>query len=673
MAGPALADEGMWTFDNFPSAAVKAKYGVTIDKAWLDRVQHAAVRLSTGCSASMVSPEGLVLTNHHCVSDCAQDLSTPQQDFIKSGFTALTRKDERLCPGMQAEILLSITDVTGRVNGAVAGKTGTAFINGRDGEIAAIEKEGCAGKTATQRCQMVTLYQGGEYKLYTFRKFSDVRLVFAPELATANFGGDPDNFNFPRYNLDCAFVRLYENGQPVKTPEHLRWTTQAPAAGEAVFVAGDPDATHRHYTAAQLLFLRNTFLPQSALRFSEMRGRLIRFTEEGPEQARVGGHLQFIVENDFKYLWGELQALDEPGFIEAKRDQALALQAKVDADPGLKAEIGDPWAEIAAAEIFRGGIFAKYELLENRPAFGSDLYGYARSLVRAAAERSKPSGERLPAYADSRLPLLEKEVTDARPVDPALEQLILEFWLSKVREYLTADAPETKLMLGKESPEALSRRLAATRLIDPAYRKQLWAGGQAAIQASDDPLIRYVVATDPAARALRAAMNEKVNGPEQQAHARIAKARFAVFGTSLYPDATFSLRLTYGKIDGWTIHGQTVAPFTYFGGLYDRATGQPPFELTRKWIDARSKLNPDTVFDMAASVDIAPGNSGSPLINARGEVIGAVFDGNIHSLGGDYAYDARLNRGVAVSTAAITEALEKVYDDLELVRELKGQ
>jgi hypothetical protein len=667
----ALADEGLWTLDNFPAAAVKAKYGVTIDKAWLERVQQAAVRL-IGCSASVVSPEGLVLTNQHCILDCIQDLSTPQQDYVKSGFIAANRREERLCPGAQAEILTSIADVTDRINGAVAGKTGPDFVKSRDAAITAIEQEGCAGGTAILRCEVVALYQGGQYKLYTYRKYSDVRLVFAPEFATTFFGGDPDNFNFPRYDLECSFVRLYENGRPVKTPGHLRWNAASPADREPVFVAGYPFSTQRLSTADQLSFLRDIQLPQTLLRYSELRGRLIRFGEEGPEQARVATDELFGIENSYKARYSQLLALDEPGFIEAKREADRSLKAKVDADPKLKAIVGDPWSQIAQAENVYGGIYAAYELLERGPATGSNLYGYARALVRSAAERQKPNGERLPGFTDSSLPLLEKQVTDAKPIDPKLEQLELEFWLTKVREYLTADAPETKLMLGKESPEELSRRLAASRLIDPVYRKRLWAGGWAAVSASDDPLIRYVIATDPEARALRKTYEDEVGAPVERAQARIAKARFSVYGTSIYPDATFTLRLSYGEIAGWTAHDHTVPSFTYFKGLYERATGEPPFQLTQRWVDSQSKLNPNTVFNISSTTDIVPGNSGSPLINAKGEVIGAVFDGNIYMLGGTFAYDGRLNRAVTVSTAAITEALAKVYQDHELVKELRA-
>jgi hypothetical protein len=404
--GSALADEGMWTYDNFPSATVKAKYGVTIDKAWLDHVREGSARLSTGCSASIVSGEGLVLTNHHCVADCAQDLSTPQQDYLKDGFLIAGRSEERKCAGMQAEILSAISDVTATVNSATSGKTGEAFVKARDAASAAIEKTGCAGQEATQTCEVVSLYQGGQYKLYTYRKYSDVRLVFAPEQATAFFGGDPDNFNFPRYDLDISFVRLYDRDKPAATKDHLRWSAAAPKDGEPVFVSGNPGSTSRLLTAEQLTSLRNFAIPQTLVQFAELRGRLIEFGKRGPEQTRIALADLFSIENSFKAYVGRLAALNEPGFLDAKRKADLELKAKVAADAKLAAKIGDPWGDIGRAQIDRAALYAPYSLLESgRAGFTSDLYGYARKLVRAAAERAKPNSERLIEYTDARLPL----------------------------------------------------------------------------------------------------------------------------------------------------------------------------------------------------------------------------------------------------------------------------
>ncbi len=651
---------------------MKAKYGVTIDQAWLDHVRGAAVRLSTGCSASVVSGQGLVLTNHHCVAGCAQDLSSPGHDYLKTPYIAGARSEERQCPGMQAEILTAITDVTGQVTAAGAGKTGQAFVKAEDAETGAIEKQGCAGQEALYRCQVIDLYAGGQYKLYRYRKYSDVRLVFAPELQTAFFGGDPDNFNFPRYDLDAAFLRLYENGKPVASPDHLRWNPTPPEDGQPVFVAGNPGSTARLMTTEQLQNLRDVALPKTLILFSEIRGRLIRMGDENPDQQRIAQRELFGIENSFKADYGEEQALLDPAVMASKRQADEELKAKVAADPRLKAEIGDPWSEIAKAQEARAALYDRYTLLEARAGFYSDLYGYARTLVRAAAERAKPNGERLPEYADARLPLVEKQTLDPKPVEPALQALQLEFWLTKVREYLSPDAPETKLLLGKESPEALAQRLAASRLGDPAVRKALWEGGLEAVKPSDDPMIRFVLAADEPARAARKAYEERVTGPVDRASQAIAKARFAVYGQSIYPDATFSLRLSYGKVAGWTYHDITVPPFTRFGGLWERATGQPPFQLSPLWEAARGKLNDQTIFDVATTNDVVGGNSGSPLINARGEVIGAIFDGNIHSLGGDFVYDERLNRTVSVTAAAETEALRIVYGDEALVKELLG-
>lgn len=668
--GSARADEGMWTFDHFPSAKVKARYGVDISQGWLDHVRGAAVRLSTGCSASIVTATGLVLSNHHCVRDCAQEHSTDTRDYVKDGFLATRREDELLCAGMVAEVLSGITDVTARVTAAAAGKTGQAFIKARDAAIAAVEKEGCKGKEQKYRCQVITLYEGGQYKLYTYRKYTDVRLVFAPEGDTAFFGGDPDNFNFPRYDLDCSFVRLYENGKPAVTPDHLRWSTEPPKDGEPLFVAGNPGSTDRLLTADQLDTLRDLSLPETLILLSELRGRLLRFTQESADHARIADDALFDVENSFKALHGEEEALVDPALITAKRAEDRKLRRTVARNPKLAAQVGDPWAAIARAQPHLKALYARYMFLEQRAGILSDLFGYARALVRAAQERTKPNSERLPEYTDSRLALLSKRLLDARPVYPELERLMLEFWLSKLRENLTADSPDTRLFLGKDSPEGLASQLATSRLGDPAVRKALWDGGINAVRASTDPMIRFVLRTDAASRAVRKQYEQEVSGPVARASQRIARARFAVLGTSVYPDATFSLRLSYGKVGGWVENGTAVPAFTYFSGLWQRATGQPPFRLTPRWQRAQGKVNPHTVLDFVSDNDIIGGNSGSPAIDASGQVVGAIFDGNIHSLGGAFGFDDRLNRAVSVSTAAITEALRNVYGAAGLVAEL---
>src|ERR1700761_2270485 len=389
----ARADEGMWTFDNFPSASVKTKYGVTPDKAWLDHVRGASVRLSGGCSASVVTASGLVLTNHHCVRDCAQSLSTATVNYAEDGFSATRREDEQLCPGMQAEILGSISDVTAKVNAATTGKSGGDFVKARDAAIAAAEKQGCADDEARYRCQVITLYQGGQYKLYRYRKYSDVRLVFAPEAQTAFFGGDPDNFNFPRYDLDCSFVRLYDNGKPAETPDHLTWRLTPPKEGEPTFVAGNPGTTQRLLTTEQLETLRDQTLPDALALLSELRGRLIRFSEETPEHRRISEDLLFSIENSYKALHGEEQALVDPVLIADKRKYDAELRARVAKDPKLAKEIGDPWAVVAKAQIDRKPLIQPYTYMEARAGVFSDLFHYGRALVRAAQERTKPNGD----------------------------------------------------------------------------------------------------------------------------------------------------------------------------------------------------------------------------------------------------------------------------------------
>ncbi|HVN01485.1 MAG TPA: S46 family peptidase [Caulobacteraceae bacterium] len=663
-AGAARADEGLWTFDAFPAAKVKAALGVTIDQAWLDKVRLASARLSVGCSSSIVSGQGLLLTNHHCAADCAQSLSPPGQDYTRTGFIETSLAEERTCPGLVADILLETTDVTARMLAAGKGFSGEALVKARAAAASAMTQQVC-GADPKLHCEVVSLYQGGQFKLYRYRRYDDVRLAFDPGDPAAFFGGDPDNFNFPRYALDCAFLRLYEGGKPVVTPQRLVWNPAPPTAGEPTFVAGDPGGTFREQTIAQIEFQRDVSLPVELAELSELRGRLIRFTEEDPANARAADEPLNDVENAFKVTVGRLAALDDPEFMAARRAAEADLRARTRLPPGV-----DPWRDMAAAQKARARLFVAWRQLE-RGADSSQLFGYARDLVRGGLERGKPSADRLPRYADSELPGVEKALLDPDPIVPALEQLVLEFWLSKSRELLTADDPDTKLLLGAESPEQLSRRLvSATRLGDAGVRKALWDGGWKAIQASDDSLIRFMVEIDPEARRARAAFEDQVTGPEARASEAIARLRLAAYGQSLYPDGTFTLRLSYGRVAGWTWRAQTVGPFTTFAGLYGRATGQPPFDLDPRWIAARHKLNPDTIFNFVTDNDIIGGNSGSPVLNAKAEVIGVAFDGNILSIGGDYGWDGRVNRSVALTTAAMTEALTKVYGANALVREL---
>ena len=668
--GVVRADEGLWTFDNFPTSAVRAKYGAVIDATWLSHVQGGSARLSGGCSSSIVSALGLAATNQHCVSDCLEEISSPKRDFLRDGFMAGKRQNERRCFGLQADVLVSSSDVSERIARATDGKGGEELVRSRGAAIAAIETDRCPAAEADAACEVVSLYQGGQYRLYVYHRYSDVRLVFAPELRAAFFGGDPDNFNFPRYALDVAFVRFYENGAPAHTPRHLRWTLAAPKMDELVFVSGAPGTTSRSETASQLRTLHDVVLPQTLLQYSELRGRLAAFGERGPEQRRIAAHELIRIENSLKGAYGEFQALSEPHFLDAKAAADDDLSRKVAADPMLAGPAGDPWADIARIQPRRAVLSRAYSLLGSRAGFGSLLLSYGRDLVRAAQERAKPSGERLPEYADARLNSLERRLLGPRPVDPALERLQLAFWLAKVREYLSADAPETKGLLGRDSPEALAARLSRSRLWDAKVRRSLWEGGLPAIEASRDPMIRYVLSTDADMRRARQCYEEQVTAPTLKASTRLAAARFAAYGSAVYPDATATQRLSYGVVAGWTRGGAPVAAFTTFKGLWERATGSAPFDLAPRWAGAERRLNPDRILDFVTTNDSVGGNSGSPVINLRGQVIGIVFDANIFGLGGAYGYDGAVNRTVAVSTAAVTDALRMVYGQDQLVEEL---
>ena len=669
----AVAEEGMWTFDNFPASQVEQTLGVRLDKAWLDHLEGASVRLTSGCSASVVSRDGLALTNEHCVVECAQQLSTAVADYVRGGFLTDARTEERTCPAMQAEILVGVTDVTVPILNAAVGKAGDDYVAAHRGAIAVAEQGACGGDPQ-MRCQVIAFFNASQYKVYKFRRYDDVRLVFSPEFSAAFFGGYLDNFTFPRFALDGAFLRIYDHGRPARTPDFLSWSTLAPAGGEAVFVSGNPAATDRQLSVNELEDLRDLRMPIDELQRSELRGRLVQFAQESVEHRRIAADAIFAEENAFKVNYGRLRALTDPDFMAARAREETALKARVAADPGLALELGDPWADIASVRKIYAAQYIVWRQLELDAGGDSKLFTYARELVRAAAERARPVEARLPEYDDSRLPLIEKTLFDDQPIEPALEKLYLEFWLSKTQEYLGADSLATLAFLGKESPEGLAARLVdGSRLADPAVRQALWTGGMGAIVASSDPMIVYVLKTDPVSRAARSLWEDEVAGPIERDNEKIGRARSALAGAEAYPDATFSLRLSYGKIEGPAAHNGPGPAFTTIAGLYGRATGAEPFQLPPRWLAARARLDGATVLDFSTTNDITGGNSGSPVVDAKGEILGTVFDGNLASIAGDFAYDGAVDRTVAVSTAAITEALAKVYGRQALVKELEGR
>jgi len=666
-ASSASAEEGMWTFDNFPIARANQTLGTRIDQDFLDQVRLSSVKFG-GCSAGIVSGEGLVMTNNHCVATCVANISTQATNYAETGFTPKAREEEVKCPGSTAEVLTGIADVTERMHKAGEGLSGSAFTQARDAEAGRIESEAC-GDATDKRCQVVSLYRGGQFKLYTYKKYTDVRLAFAPEDRAATFGGDLDNFSFPRFAIDAAFIRLYENDAPARTPTHFKWNASAPVEGTPVFVSGSPGATQRLLTQDQLMTVRDVVLPMDQLIASELRGRMIRYSEEGERQAFEAMDPIVSLENTYKRGLGRMRALTDPAF--------MATRAAGEADFRQKAGEAT-FNDLAAIQPAVRELYAPYALLEGGTgigttsvAGGSQLFLWARTLVRGAQEREKPSDQRLPEFADSRLSAARTALFAEKPVYPELEQIRMEWWLSKTREWLTVDSPYVRPLLGRESPEQLSARVVSgTKLADPAVRRALWEGGLAAIQASDDPMIQYLLSIQEPTRAIRTEWEAKVQAPTDRASEQLAAARFAAYGDAVYPDATGTLRLTYGKIEGSDVPGQRWGPFTTFAGLWDRATGAPPFDVAPKLLAAKERIPADTVLDMTVSSDTIGGSSGSPVVNARGEIVGANFDSTVLSQRNAYGYDRQVNRSVIVTTGAVTAALRDVYGMSGLVAEL---
>ncbi|MES1156407.1 MAG: S46 family peptidase [Alphaproteobacteria bacterium] len=669
----AAAEEGMWTFEHFPAAKMQAELGWAPDAAWLDRVAAGSARVEGICSAASVSAQGLVLTNHHCVRDCVQDLSTPSANYIADGFTARALSEERRCAGMAVQLLLSATDVTQQIDAATANATPPTFAAARNAAVDRIQRI-CAGDDPGKRCEVVALYQGARYELDTYRRFEDVRLVFAPEAAMAHFGGDADNFNFPRYALDFAFIRLYEHGAPAATPQHLQLRFTPLQSGEIVLVSGNPGPTSRFMTAAQIAFQRDVFLPWRIASLTDLRARLGAYAAAGPDQARAAADQILSVENSLKSLSGWRDELSNAAFFAQIEAHEADLRTRVRRDRAAQQDVGDAWGEIVRAQASYRSFFMAHQYLEIRAGGGSRLFNWARDIVRGAAEREKPEAQRLPRYAQARLGAVEQSVLADRPVDPGMEEVLFGFWAVKLRQYLTADDPLTNRVLGGESPEALAHRLiSGTQLADPAVRAALWRGGASAVAASTDPLVVFVRNWDANARDVQALYQQAVEFPTGRASERIAQARFRAFGETLYPDSSFTPRVSYGRVAGWVEPVKhDVAPLTNFGGLYRRATGAEPFKLSSRWSAAQNALDSTTLLDVSSSNDIIGGNSGSPLLDREGRVVGVVFDGNSHSLGGEYFYDPDVNRAVSVTSTAIRSALAQVYGMDALVAELEA-
>ena len=670
-----IADEGMWTFDNFPKADVAKKYGVQVTDQTLSNLQHAVVRLESGCTGSFVSPDGLVLSNHHCARACLAENSSAQRDLLGNGFTAKTREEEIRCQGEQVSVLMKTENVTAKVTSALAGAL-AADVSRRRNETLTNLESACEAEWAKAgtplKCEAVTLYQGGQYWLYKYKRYDDVRVAFAPEEGIAAFGGDPDNFQFPRWCLDMSMLRVYENDKPASTPNHLSFNWAGAKEGEPVFVAGHPGNTDRLLTVAQLKTQRDVFLPFWLVRNSEQRGRLIQYSKASPEAARSATDDLEGLENAIKVRRMQLAALLDDHMMDARASAEQKLREKVMGDPKLKASAGAAWDEIARAETTYRAILQPYVFVESGAGFNSVLFNYARLLVRAADERAKPNAERLREYTDAQLPPLRQQLAAEVPVYTELEQVRLSFSLERMREYVGPDDAIVKQALGVASPDERAKALiAGSKLADPKVRLALFEGGKRAVDASDDPMIALARAVDEQARALRKTYESEVRGPEDKAQQAIADARFAVYGTSLYPDATFTLRLSYGAVKGWSESGHPVGPFTYLSRLYERATGAPPFAVPKTWLDARARLDMQTPVNFVTTTDIIGGNSGSPMVNAKGEIVGLVFDGNIHAISGSYWFDADKNRTVAVHPAFIRTALREVYNAPAIARELE--
>jgi len=665
------ADEGMWTFDNPPVKQLQEKFNFTPTQQWLDHLRLSSVRLNDGGSGSFVSPHGLLLTNHHVARGQLQKNSSADHDYIRDGFYATTPEQEMKSQDLEVNVLVSYEDVTDRVNTATKGAKNTEeeFAK-RKAVIAEIEKESTE-KTGF-RSDVVTLYQGGEYWLYRYKKYTDVRLVFAPEQQAAFFGGDPDNFTYPRYNLDMALYRVYENGKPIDSKDYLKWNPQGAGDGDLVFVSGHPGSTQRLSTYASLVFDRDTVTPIIIQVLKRRIATLRDYSARGPEQTRQAASQIFGLENSLKVYVGRLEGLQDKNLMEKKRREEEEFRAKVDANPEWKKEFGNAWDGVAEA-IDKAKPRIKEQFFRSTD---SQLAGLAVNLVTYVSEIQKPDGERLEGFHDSQLESLRLRLFSPAPIYPEMEIARMTSALEAGVKELGPDDPWIKAVLDGRTPkDAANQMISGTKIGDAAFRKSLVEGGQTAVEASTDPLIAMARRIDPIRREQIKWFEKNVQSVEQRSGEKLGRARFAVYGKNTYPDATFTLRLSYGQVMGYPMNG-TKAPYkTTMYGLYDRAASfnnKVPFDLPKRYVDGKDKLDLATPFNFVTTNDIIGGNSGSPVVDRQGDIVGLIFDGNIQSLVGDFVYDSYQNRAVAVHTAAMTEALKKLYGAQKLVDELMG-
>ncbi len=671
---PAHADEGMWTFDNPPVKQLQERYGFTPSQEWLDHVRLASVRFNDGGSGSFVSPNGLVLTNHHVARGQLQKVSSSKKNYVMDGFIAHNQAEELKCPDLELNVLFSMEDVTKKVIGAATpDMSEEEALKARKAEMAKIEKESL--DATGLRSDVVSLYHGGEYWLYRYKKYTDIRLVFAPEGQAAFFGGDPDNFTFPRYDLDMALFRVYEDGKPITSPSWLPIDPKGADAGELVFVSGHPGSTDRLYTMAQLEMARDHSYPYRLAFFDRWLKVVQTYAAKGPEQARQADMLVFGLLNAKNAMTGEYEGLQNPRIWKKRQQEETEFRQLVEAKPELKAKYAEAWDQVAKAEQ---KLISRYTEITNRRLPGFRMPRMAQGLVRYVTEVPKPDGERLDGYHDAQLDSLRFRLLSPAPVYPALDEALVTSDLETALENLGPDDPFVKAALGGKTPAEVAHELMAnTRIGDPAFRKQLLEGGAKAVENCKDPLVAWAWKLEPMLREVHDWMEDNVESVTTPATEKIGQARFAVYGKSAYPDATFTLRLSYGTVKGYPMNGTQAPPFTTFYGLYDRAHSfglKAPWNLLPRFAKRQDQIDLSTRLDFVSTCDIIGGNSGSPVVDREGHLVGLIFDGNIESLVGRFVYDEESNRAVAVHSAAILTALEKLYDGVGyLAAEMQGQ